>query len=273
MRLARRTGRQGRWLLALAGALLSVSARSEPAVEIVELATLDWPPYIGRELPDNGPVHSIVSQALARAGLSLRAEFRPWARAVEIARQGRMAGLFPEYLADERQADFLFSDPFPGGPIVLYRRAGEDLDFVADPMEEPEKALRGLSAQRFGVVRGYANTMAFDAADYLLKEEATSDEINLKKLAYDRVDLVVIDQLVAKHLLDGPLQEYAEQLEPMLPPLEYKTLHVAFSRAHPRGAAYCEAFNRGLAAMRADGSLQALLQRHGLAQEDQPAAR
>ncbi len=269
----RRTGTMAGLRRVLAGLLLSGLAPACLAAEEVALATLDWPPYVGQQLPDGGPVHAIVAEALARSGLQLKAAYRPWARAMEITRQGRMAGLFPEYLAEERRQDFLFSDPFPGGPIVLYRRTEDALDFAVDPASEPDKALRALSFLRFGVVRGYANTAAFDAADYLHKEEATSDEINLKKLAYGRVDLVVIDQLVAEYLLAGPLLEYAARLEPMLPALEHKDLYVAFSRAHPRARDYCEAFNRGLQVMREEGRLDALLQQHGLADTAQPATR
>lgn len=269
----RRIGSWARRLPVLASLLVAGLGVASADGDRVRLATLEWPPYVSQRLPDGGPVHAIVAEALARSGLRLEAAYRPWARAVEITRQGRMAGIFPEYLAEERNRDFLFSDPFPGGPIVLYRRRDDDVAFVADPGSEPERVLRALSSRRFGVVRGYANTAVFDAADFLQKEEATSDEINLKKLAYGRVDLIVIDQLVAEHLLAGPLRDYAEKLEPMLPALEHKDLYVAFSRAHPQAQEYCAAFNRGLAAMREDGRLDALLGHHGLNANNQPVAR
>src|SRR6185369_8496065 len=77
----------------------------------------------------------------------------------------------------------------------------------------------------------YLNNPVFDAATYLKKEEAVSDEVNLRKLHYGRVDLVFIDRLVAEHLLRGALAEYRDSLEMLEPPIEdAKPLYIAYSR-------------------------------------------
>jgi polar amino acid transport system substrate-binding protein len=59
-----------------------------------------------------------------------------------------------------------------------------------------------LQSKRIGVVRGYINTKMFDLATYLDKHEATTDHINLKKLYFKRLDLIVIDKNVADHLIE-----------------------------------------------------------------------
>ncbi len=248
--------------------LFSASAPAQTAspqspVE-VELASLEWPPYIGASLPQQGHIHQIVREALARRGLNLKVRYRPWARALALARQGEVIGLFPEYHDATREGDFAYSLPLPGGAVGFYKRRDADIEFSTDPRIDPDGAFRDLRAYRFGVVRGYVNNMTFDAADYLQRDLANSDELNLKKLAYGRVDLIFIDDLVAQYLLRTRLPEYAPQLEFMQPALEYKPLYIGFSRQHPQHDQVRKAFNLGLDSMREDGRLQAILRQHGI---------
>ena len=255
------TAGTGRWALCVSlilGLLPAGLMAAEPQ-ESVPLVSLEWPPYIGESLEGLGPTYQIVAEALGRGGYAPKVEFLPWARAIEVARSAQVAGVFPEYYEPARDAEFLFSDPLPGGPVVFYKRRADGIRFAADPRTDPEGAFLGLRQYRFGVVRGYVNTRTFDAASYLTKDEATSDEINLKKLAYGRVDLIVIDALVARYLLQTRLPDFADQLDLMRPPLEYKPLYVAFNRKHPKAGAYLAALNAGLASMRADGRIDAIL--------------
>lgn len=247
------------WLVVALSSGAPLAAQTGVPIETIELSTLDWPPYIGAELPDHGHIYQIVEQAFSRQNIAIKVQFLPWARAMEVARNGQVAGVFPEYHEARRKQDFAFSDPLPGGPIGFYKRRDHALAFSADPRSDPGSVLQALRDQRFGVVRGYVNSQAFDDADYLLKEEANSDEINLKKLGHGRVDLIVIDRYVARHLLATRLPQLAGQLEFMEPPLEYKPLYLAFSKQHPNWQRYLSAFNTALAAMREDGSLQAIL--------------
>lgn len=256
--------RYGRGAAALLLLLLALPTAADEAARTVELSSLDWPPYIGDSLPAQGFIHQIAEQALARQGYRLKVRFLPWARAVEVAREGKSAGVFPEYYEAGRKEEFAFSDPMPGGPMGFYKRRAADIRFVADPRNDPGTVLQALKGYRFGVVRGYINNLAFDVADFLVKEEANSDELNLKKLAFSRVDLIVIDELVARHILATRLPELADQLEFMRPPLEHKPLYIAFSRQDPQWQAYRDAFNAGLKAMREDGALGRIMERAGV---------
>lgn len=231
------------------------------ASEVVRLATLEWEPYIGEQMPEQGYVAALVREAYAERGVAVQITFYPWARALHLVRIGELDGLLPEYFDATRQPEFRFSDAFAGSPLGLYKRRGAPIRYVVDPQLDPERALRGLSAHRFGVVRGYLNTPEFDAADYLIKEAATSDEINLRKLVFERVDLVVIDVLVAEHLLRTRLASYRARLELMNPVLQEKPLYIAFSRKSPRADAALSEFNAGLLVLKNSGRLDALRSR------------
>jgi polar amino acid transport system substrate-binding protein len=248
----------------LAAALATTAVAATPATrgEPVRLASLEWEPYVGSEMPDQGYVAALIRAAFADQGMDVEIQFYPWARALHLARTGAVDGLAPEYFNPSREAEFQFSAAFPGGPLVLYKRRADAIVFSTDPAQHQDAALQALKARRFGVVRGYLNTPTFDAAGYLIKEEANDDATNLRKLVYGRIDLAVIDRRVAEHLIRTSYPDYARRIEPMEPALADIPLYIAFSRRSPRMQEVLAAFNRGLEAMRADGRLEALHQRY-----------
>lgn len=247
---------------AFAQAPAPAAGASAPAAPVVRLASLEWEPYIGPRLPDQGYVAALIRAAYAEQGVQVEIVFYPWARALHLARTGAVDGLAPEYFNPSREAEFAYSAAFPGGPLVLYKRRADTIAFAADPLQQQEAALRGLATRRFGVVRGYLNTPVFDAADYLFKEEANDDATNLRKLVYGRIDLAVIDRRVAEHLIRTDYPAYRRTIEPMSPPLADIPLYIAFSRRSPRQAEALAAFDRGLEALRADGRLAAMHERY-----------
>jgi ABC-type amino acid transport substrate-binding protein len=235
---------------------------AKPVKSVVRLATLDWEPYIGTRLRDQGYAAALVRAAFADQGVEVKIEFYPWARALHLARTGAVDGLMPEYFNPSREQEFVYSAEFPGGPLVLYKRRADRIAFSADPGKQQDAALRALKDKRFGVVRGYLNTPVFDAASYLKKEEANDDATNLRKLVYNRIDLAVIDRRVADHIIHTQYPAYLAKLEPMSPPLAEIPLYIAFSRKSPRHVVALAAFNRGLAAMQKDGRVEKLYQRY-----------
>ncbi len=249
-------------LAALFAMLLSLGATRVAAAEPIRLATLEWEPYIGTGMPQQGYVATLVRAAFAEQGLEVEIEFYPWARALHLARTGAVDGLMPEYFDASREADFAFSDSFPGGPLLLYKRKDARIAYSADPVRESDRALRALKSFRFGVVRGYLNTPTFDAAKYLTKDEASDDATNLRKLVFGRIDLAVIDGPVAEHLIRTRYPDYAAKIEPMPPALAELPLYIAFSRKSARMQQALDKFNLGLKALASDGRLAALREKH-----------
>src|SRR5690606_21066867 len=231
------------------------SALEAPAAKQIKLATLEWPPYVGQELKQRGYVHELVVAALNRAGYEVQVKYVPWPRAIREASVGEVDGLFPAYYTTERSQQFVFSDPFAGGPVGLYKRRDTPASYPVDPRSNPVAALRGVCEYSVGVVRGYANPLPLERVDFLKQEAAKNDLVNLRRLYHKRVDLIVIDKFVADYLLETSLKEYRPELEFMQPPLEIKYFYLAFSLKDPNHQAKLKAFNRGLALIREDGTL------------------
>lgn len=218
--------------------------------EIIRLASLEWPPYTGAELPDGGESTATLKAAFAAAGYQLEVDFLPWERALALAKvpNSGYAGYFPEYFSDAVSESFLFSVTIGYGPLGLAERRNQPLQW-----QQPAD----LQRYRIGTVQGYVNTQAFDqaVADGLQPvETAGSDSQNLKKLAAGRIDAAIIDPHVMRHLLhhDASLANIKHLLafNPRL--LENKALYVCF-RKSPDAARLADALAEGLARIRLRG--------------------
>lgn len=248
----------------LLSALLVISSQALAAqTRTVSLVTSDWEPYIGEKLPGKGYVYEIVVDAFRSVGYQVDITFYPWARALNEAESGRADALFPEYFDEGRQTLFAFSHSFPGGPVGFLARKDSRIIFPADPRKEPAKVFQGMQQYSFGVVRGYVNTKAFDAATFLKKDEATSDEQNIQKLQMRRTDLIFIDRFAAQYLLKTKFSTFASDLEFLNPPLEVKSLYLAFSRKAPGYEQKLQAFNEGLAKLQKAGAIKTIMKKYG----------
>lgn len=234
-------------------------ASSSAAPAQLTLATLDWEPWVGEQLPQQGITSAVIRAAFeAGGGPAPTLEFLPWKRALAAVEHGKAHAVYPAYRVAERDRYLRHSIPMMPAPIILLGRAeGAEVRF-----DGTVPSLRGL---RIGVVDGYANTPEFDAADYLIRDAAGNDQQNLEKLSRGRVDVIVIDLLTARRLIskrpDGQREGFVEH-EPYL---QVKWLHLGFSKKLAASERYQRQFERGFARLLADGRLEALLDRHGLA--------
>lgn len=239
-------------------------AAQQPARLQARLATLEWPPYVGSALAGQGYAAEVVREACARHGVDVTFDVMPWARALMLGLRGDYAGVMPEYRSVQREAKFVFSASFPGGPVGLYRRRSDTIAYAQDPSADLDAALHSISQYRIGIVRDYINNATFDRATYLKRDEAASDSVNLRKLAHGRVDLAFADRWVAEYLLrTDPLLRGVE-LEMLQPPIEEPALHIAWSRQSDIAAAARPACDAGLAELLSDGTIEKLRKRHGL---------
>jgi polar amino acid transport system substrate-binding protein len=226
------------------------------AEKTICLTSCNWEPYVGETLPDLGFTSEILVKAFERVGYKVKIEIYPWKRAMEITREGKCDALYSAYYTEERAATYAISDPYIQGEVYLCTKKDRDISY---------KSLRDLSAYKIGVVMGYANSPEFDSADYLKKDEATSDLVNLKKLIKDRVDLIAIDRYVAIHHLKTSsfFVENAGDVKFLEPPLQSSPVHVMFSKASPAYKKHLADFNKGLKEIKKEGTFDKIMRKHG----------
>lgn len=207
-----------------------------------KMTSLDWAPYTNEKLPSKGASSAVVAEAIKASGNSLKIEFYPWSRTVNLVRNSNAyVAYFPEYYAKANEADFLYSDPIGVGPLVFIERK-------AAPV--PWTTYDSLKGKKIGVVRDYINTEELDAkiaSKALTADEAPDDTRNILKLAAGRIDVAVIDVNVYNYLVkeDADVKAVAGQLQVNEKTLENKMLYVCFKKS-PEGERALKAFNQGL---------------------------
>jgi polar amino acid transport system substrate-binding protein len=233
--------------IGLAVAVVLATGLATPVMsgeKVVRIATLDWPPYTGKDLPKGGATTDVVRAAFEKVGYQVEVEYRPWKRAIDMAAKGTddVIAYFPGYHCNHRDG-FVGSEPLGNGPLGFAEHVDAPitwatLDDIADQQ------------LKIGTVLGYANTDNFDAkvgTGYILAVPSNDDLTNLKKLVRRRIDAVVIDKLVLEYMkaTDASLKDGGDKLQFDETPLENKTLYLCF-RDSEAGRPLKHIFNAGL---------------------------
>jgi len=230
----------------------------------VTLATAEHEPYIGAKLPNKGYVHELVTTAFQRVGYTVNIQFYPLARAQFLAKQGLIDGYLPTHFDKSQQHNLLFSAPFPGDSIGFLKKKSLTIPSSTFSTETLNTQLNSLKNYRFGLVRGANTSPRFDSATTLNKQYVNNHLQNLDKLIIDRIDFVVGDKYTLADTMVALRPHLIGQLEFLPSPLFSNTFHVAFSNKNKSSLKLRNDFNLGLAMLLHDGTLDNILEKHGL---------
>ncbi len=220
----------------------------------ISLVTVPYPPYYGPEMKNQGPIAEIAIAAFKNAGHEVTVKFMPWVRALKEAKSGGADGILGAWYLEEREEWFLYSDELPASELVLFKRRGS--------LPETFTTYDALKPYKIGIVRDYANPEAFTAAN-LNAVEFDSDLANLRALAREKTDLILVDKATARYILATQLPGFADALVPLEPPVQVWPLYVTISKATTDPQSKIADFNRGLGMLRADGKVEWILKKHG----------
>jgi len=234
--------------------LFAAVAHGQTDSESVQLAALNWPPYIGENLAENGFGAEIIKTAFNRVGYGVTFSFLPWVRALKDANIGKYDAVCFAYYSEQRAKIYALSNPFVESALVFCKRRDADIVY---------HTLQDLTPYRIGIVRGYVNTTEFDRADYLHKEQANSELLNLKKLLNKRIDLTLIDKFVAQYLIHSVFARQAKAFQFIDPPLKIHPMYLMFSKNTNNYQKKLEDFNYGLQQITDDGTIAGIMARHG----------
>jgi len=211
--------------------------------KIIQLTSLDWPPYSSKSLDQQGASVAVAKEAFKAMGYQLKVDFFPWSRAIALAKDSNSgyAGYFPDYFSDENSKNFIYSDAMGSSPLGFAERKDKSISWTT---------LEDLKPYRIGVVQDYINADEFDVmiANKTLKSSVTTtDEKNLKKLVSKRVDLAVVDKNVMNYLFktNQSLAQKASEAQFNSTLLEDKKLFICFKKG-PKGEDLARIYNEGL---------------------------
>ena len=100
--------------------MLSLLPLPTLAAQSVELASGDWEPFLGPQLPNYGFGSAIVSAAFREVGLEPVYHFYPWARASMMVQNGAIDGSVVWSRTEDREAYAIFSDPVLTLDVYIY---------------------------------------------------------------------------------------------------------------------------------------------------------
>ena len=222
--------------------------------QTIRFATLNWEPYYGEALPNNGYCSDIVRAACQRAGYAISIDFVPWKRALYETKQLYFDGILGIYHSNERAEWLRYSDAFSESEVVLFALQGHEITW---------NTIEDLKPYRIGIENGYAYSPEFDKADFLQKMSVRKLELNINKLLEERIDLIAASRKRLLFWVNTHQPEIKRQLRIVPKPISSNNLYVAFPKQLPHADEYVKAFNEGLRQIRADQTYAAILEKHG----------
>lgn len=248
-----RIPRLGRWCLLLCVLFWSGLSWSEAlkTSEPLKLATASWPPYIGRDLPNQGVAVEIVTQAFKRANIEVEVIMIPsWKEVREGMEVGVYDVILGTWYSDERARFHQFSEPFMMNRLSFIRRKGSDISF---------NTLADLEGLLVATVNEYAYDEEFDSYPGIYQIKSNHVVQSLMNLVDGRADLALGDEWVMRHELKNYMPSRLKDIEVIQKPLSEKGLRIAMSLYNKKGASILDTFNQQISEMKKEGVIDSIL--------------
>ncbi|MDF2177030.1 transporter substrate-binding domain-containing protein [Aliiglaciecola sp. CAU 1673] len=194
---------------------LSAAASAE---ETWKITSLNWEPYSGATLSNQGNAIQKLREVLKAEGINLIVEFYPWARAKALAETNDYVGFFPAW-PEEVEQGFVASNAVDWSEIGVMRNKAQEVSFsTVDEL---------FSKYKVGLVKTYVYPEDITKAMEKYKgkvDEAPDENSLLKKLSTGRHPAAITDPTVMMYLAQ---QQGTDNVEPVQV-LTKKELVVAF---------------------------------------------
>lgn len=252
----------GLFLLLAAGWTGSWASEAVPGPDEVVVGISDSPPWkmVVEGQSAQGIEVELIQLLFQRLGLRPRFVGMPWARCLKSVEDGEVDLISGVLRLPEREGTMHFLEP-------AYKTSSNKVFYVRRGQGPVLRRCEDLAGLTVGVVRGQRYFQPFDSDDGILRDEATTAECSLKKLAKGRVSAVVCtestcDWLIANNGMAGlfeksPLRH--EDPTPVYFVLSRKSRHAArladFNRAVEdldKGGVFRQVIGTRLASFRID---------------------
>ncbi|MES0879054.1 substrate-binding periplasmic protein [Roseibium sp. SCP14] len=217
-------------------------ANTENRPEITITAS-NYPPFEIAEPIDglNGFDHEVVSEAFRRVGQPVRIVFLPWNRAIMEVKSGTAAAILSCAHRKQREEFFYYSDLLSTSTDGVYHRGGHPSGHIRNASD--------LIGERVAAVDGYSSFLKLrdmGIAPYSVPD----DETGIKMLRLGRFDYFYNGKQATDFMIsqsgDPGMFEFISFAE--------KPLYLCLSKVFPGAIKLLAEFNRGLAAVKADGT-------------------
>ncbi|MFD1623459.1 substrate-binding periplasmic protein [Azospirillum griseum] len=233
---------------------IGVFAALPASADALRMVALSFPPLI---YDDGGKpagiAYEIVTEAMKKAGHTISVEIMPWARALDTVKEGGADAIFTAYKTPEREQFLNYSTEVLVPQVVsFFVTKDSTITFDGD--------LTKLGKAKIGVVNQISYGSVIDEAiksGVLASVEKSNDsDSNVKKLLSGRYDVMPSNRYVAQYFLKQ--QGALDQVKELTPEVQSIPSYIAFTKARDTAKLRAD-FDAGVAAMKANGSYQQIL--------------
>ncbi len=158
------------------------------------ITSLDWQPYSGADMTNEGNSIQKLRTALAQDDIELLVEFYPWKRAQTNAKSSRYIGYFPAW-PEEVAEGFVASKPVDWSSLGVMMRSDENVQW-----QTVDDLFKNYSV---GIIKTYVYPQSVQDAMHKYPDNVhlAPDEMSLlKKLSIKRDDVALTDPAVMTYL-------------------------------------------------------------------------
>ncbi|MBF0413167.1 MAG: transporter substrate-binding domain-containing protein [Desulfamplus sp.] len=245
-------------IMFIAFVMISVTifnAICEADEKIVRAAADPYPPFVDPEDTREGLSLVIVRAAYKTQGYTVKMEYVPWARAEALTIQGKYDILPDVWMNEKNKQSMMFSEPYTVNIVKFIKNADDPFEY---------NGLESLKGKKIGTVRGYNYSDEFQASKNFIREDVVDLITNIKKLIAKRIDLTLEDEIVAKVIMAKDDPSMLSKIKFTKNAFISNNLYISSGFANPRHKELIEAFNKGLAEIKANGEFNKIFESYGI---------
>ncbi len=205
-----------------------------------------YPPYEYKD--DNGTMKGLdidILKAIAKnENVSFEYILVPWARALSMAEMGDCDAIISLFKNPEREKFLLFPSEGLGYETNVI--------FANDSFKGDIKTIGDLKGKTIGIVTEYFYGKEFDEYNGYTKEESKDQETLFKKLANNRVSLVITNELVGYYMLKSMNVNNVRKLSYIA---DNQALNIGVSKKSVNSVELLKLLNKGLNDLKKSGEL------------------
>lgn len=226
------------------------------------IVTDDWPPYEFKTgEPGNESITGFSTEVIMailnkmNIGINDSIKQHPWVRAEKMLLAGDADLLYTAASNEDREKETYYAyEPLIDSSWSFFIRKEDEGKIKYDSLDD-------FKGKKIGVVRGYSYTKEF--WDYVKKEqsfeEVVSDDLNVKKLAGKRFDIILIDYVNGVSLLKK--MNLADKVIALPNPLKKVSLYAVFSKKTVEKS-FVDKFSEELKAFKATEGYKAIYDKY-----------
>lgn len=164
------------------------------AQERLLVVTDQWAPYVYRENDTiKGVDYEIMMAVMSTMGYEIDFQLLPWKRCIRMIEEKSADAILDISMTEQRKKAMYFpQEKISDSASVLFYLKGKEYRY---------EVLEDLSGLTIGTVLGYAYSKEFLEADFFTREPVKTEEQNLKKLLYGRIELFLSNKNVGLYAI------------------------------------------------------------------------